>query len=476
MKRKMSQRLLDWKSSDDRKSLLLRGARQVGKTYCLLDFARTEYENYVLIDFIKNPSAKSIFADSLDVDSIILRISARYPDKKLEPYKTVLIFDEIQECTPAYSSLTSFSEDPRYDVMASGSLLGLKLNDMNDVPVGQINRMDMYPMDFEEFLWAIGVNDDVIRKIKECISEERPLGESLHKSLSEYQNWYMLVGGMPEAVSTFIKKKTFEKVRSIQRDIIEDYKEDIGKHCKDSERLKTERCFDSLSMHLAKDNKRFVISNVERDLGYRASSERYEYALNWLLKAGIALECIRVADVCLPTEESAIGRINEWNIDEEGTVGEYLFKLYVVDTGLLACQYDPSIYSEIISGNIKVNKGALAENLVACQLKSQDRKLMYYEKTREMEVDFILSIDGKPTVVEVKSGRNRSCRSLNKAMQHFDAEGIMFDTLDIFTDDKGVRHYPIYAAAFMDCVDSKRLTKVDFDSVTKLNDQTGRKN
>ena len=146
-----------------------------------------------------------------------------------------------------------------------------------------------------------------------------------------------------------------------------------------------------------------------------------------------------------------------------------MFKLYLVDTGLLACQYDPSIYNEIISGNIRVNRGSLTENIVACMLVSQDRKLLYYEKTREMEVDFILSVDGEPTAIEVKSGRKRTCRSLDKAMKHFGVRGIMFDTTDISVDDKGVRHYPIYAAAFLDCIDRTRMPEVAFDSISDLN-------
>lgn len=467
----MTALLKEWKKDPDRRSLLLRGARQVGKTYCLLEFAKSEYEHHVHLDFVRNPDLKTIFAEGLDVDSIILRISARFPERKIVPYRTALIFDEVQECPRAYASLKAFSDDPRYDVLASGSLLGLKLNNLHDVPVGKIKRLYMHPMDFEEFLWALGMEDVVIQHVKDRISESTPLGKGLHESLSRYLNWYMLVGGMPAAVSAFVKDRTFNNVRAIQRDIMEDYREDIAKHCEPNERLKTERCFESLSRHLARDNKRFIISEVEKDLGYRPTSDRYEFALNWLLKAGIALECRKVTDISIPAEESEEGRADKWTDDDDATEGEYLFKLYMVDTGLLASQYDQTVYSEILSGNVKINKGALAENLVAGMLASQERKLMYYEKVREMEIDFILTINGEPVAVEVKSGRKRSCRSLNKAMAHFGVKGIMFDTLDVFTDDKGVMHYPLYAAAFMDCIDKQRMPAADFGSIDELNGQ-----
>ena len=207
MRRKMSTVLEEWKSRKDRKSLLLRGARQVGKTYTLVEFASKAYKHHILLDFMKDPGLKSIFQSGLDVDSIILRISARYPDADIVPYETALIFDEIQECPAAYASLKSFSADPRYDVLASGSLLGLKLNDLPDVPVGQLKRIDMHPMDFEEFLWAIGLKDAVIEEIRSHIRDRKPLGESLHDTLKEYMDWYMLVGGMPAAVEAFVEDR-----------------------------------------------------------------------------------------------------------------------------------------------------------------------------------------------------------------------------------------------------------------------------
>lgn len=259
-------------------------------------------------------------------------------------------------------------------------------------------------------------------------------------------------------------------MRTIQNNIMLDYQDDISKYCDRKEVLKTKRCFESLERQLGRNNKKFVISAIEPELGYRPSSERYEYAIDWLIRAGLVLQCNRVSNPNMPAEETIIGRRDQHRISEEDeTAGECLFKLYVFDTGMLSFMHDTAIYQEVLSGNIRYNRGSLTENAVACMLHSQHRRLLYYEKTREMEIDFILAINGNPTAIEVKSGRNRSCRSLNKAMAHFDMKGIMLDDRDIFLDDKGVEHLPIYAAAFMDCIDPPKRLEIDFGDVDRLN-------
>lgn len=489
LRRKITEALIEWKSRDDRKSLIIRGARQVGKTFSILEFAKENYRSVVYLNFVDNESASALFEGDLDVDSVITRISGAMPDADLIPYETIIILDEIQECPRARTCLKAFSKDKRYDVVASGSLLGIRLSVVPDIPVGQEERLWMHPLDFEEFLWALGLKDDVIAHIRTCIRERRPLGESIHGSLMKYLTWYMLVGGMPEAVSAFLENHTFNGVRRVQSNIIADYEDDIAKHCAEEERVRTELCFESISRFLSKDNRRFVASAVEPDLGYRPSVSRYEYALNWLSQAGIVFECRRVSNPKMPAEESGIdiektplvkadaestnGTDSRDNLmtasktDENCQMGT--FKLYMMDTGLLTFLYDPSIYQQILAGNIEVNRGALTENLVAGMLRSQGRKLLYFEKYHEIEIDFLLVVNGRPTAVEVKSGRKRTCKSLNKAMEDYGLKGIMFDTADIFTDDKGVEHFPIYAAAFMDCIDPQDKIVIDFSSVKDLN-------
>ena len=490
LRRKITDALIEWKSREDRKSLIVRGARQVGKTFSILEFAKENYRSVVYVNFVDNKSTMDLFEGDLDVDSVVTRISGAMPDVDLIPYETAIILDEIQECPGARTCLKAFSKDERYDVIASGSLLGISLSVIPDIPVGQEERLWMYPMDFEEFLWALGLKDDVIDHVRTCIRDRKPLGKSIRSSLMKYLTWYMLVGGMPEAVSAFLDNHTFSGVRRIQSNIIADYEDDIAKHCIEEERLKTELCFESISRFLSKDNRRFVASTVEPDLGYRPPVSRYEYALNWLSQAGIVFECRRVSNPKMPAEESGIDieknpvakadaeptdeRDDDGNPDsdngkeENGTMGT--FKLYMMDTGLLTFLYDPSIYKQILAGNMEVNRGALTENLVAGMLRSQGKKLLYFEKYREIEIDFLLVIGGRPTAVEVKSGRKRTCRSLNKAMEDYGLKGMMFDTTDIFVDDKGVEHLPIFAAAFMDCIDPQEDVRIDFGSVDELND------
>lgn len=470
MRRKITAELEKWKVREDRKSLLIKGARQIGKTYSVLDFAKKNYKNVVYFDFNTDESASKAFEGPLDVDSIILGLSSVRPDTSFEPHVTVLIFDEIQLCPRARSSLKAFSQDPRYDVIASGSLPGLELSKVPLVPVGYVDHLEMYPMDFEEFLWAIGINENVITHIKEMIATRQPIGKAVHDSMISYFSWYMLVGGMPLPVLHFSNQRTFDKVRSTQNNIMQDYKDDMNKYCEDKEILRTKRCFDSLAHQLAKNNKKFTISAIEPELSYRPSAERYEYSINWLIQAGLVLQCFRVSNPNMPAEETVMGRRDQYRLDgAEDTVGEYLFKLYVFDSGLLAYMHDFSIYREVISGNIGYNRGSLVENVIACMLHTQHRKLLYYEKARDIEIDFILVIGGQPTAVEVKSGRNRSCRSLNKAMERFRMRGMMLGDTDIFTDDKGVEHLPLYAAAFMDCIDPPKDINIDFSSIDKLN-------
>ena len=460
LRRKAYGELLEWKGRDDRKSLLIRGARQVGKTYLIRKFAEENYRSVIYIDFDADESACSIFEGDLDVDTVMMNISARYPDTRMEPFETVIILDEIQACPRARSALKSFSQDRRYDVIASGSLLGIRLSDVPSMPVGQEERITMHPLDFEEFLWALGVDSKVVDHLRSCIRDRTPIGKGVHESLMRYLNWYMLVGGMPSAVRRFVKERRFDGVRKVQSRIVEDYTDDIAKHCDDSQKIRTELCFRSLSRQLAKDNKRFVTSGIEPDLEYRPSSSRYEYAINWLYSAGIVNECRRVTNPRMPAEESGVP-------DTDETAGA--FKLYMNDTGILTSLYDPAVYPEILRGNIEVNRGALTENLVASMLTAQGRRLLYFEISHEIELDFILVVKGKATAIEVKSGRSRSCRSLNKAMERYGLKGIMLDTLDIHVDDKGVEHFPIYAAAFMDCIDLPVDTSVDFGDVDGLN-------
>ncbi len=463
MKRKITDRLLEWKNSGEaKKCLVVRGARQVGKTYSIDEFARRNYGHYLYIDLRADKDARSMFADDLDMESLIMRMTARYPGFEFVPGDTLVFLDEIQDCPEARGALKYLSGSKDCDFIASGSLMGLLTKGTASVPVGSVENVEMHPMDFEEFLWAVGLSDRVISYVRDCISGMVPMDESVLESMYRYMRWYMIVGGMPGIVSGFAETKRFDIVRRGLKDLLRDYKDDIGSYADDDQKDKVERCFDSIASQLSRDNKTFVYSAVGGNPAYSVGSRYFGYALNWLIQAHLSIPCDCVTQPRLPLEQNA---------------SNPRFKLFLLDTGLLMSMYDESIPHGILRGDIEVNQGALCENLVACMLHSQGRRLFYFQESEpgkeRMELDFVTTVNGRATAIEVKSGKKRDSRSLNKCMRRFGAEGIMFETGNIFTDDKGVRHYPLFAAAFMDSIDPPADVEVDLPDAEELNRRFG---
>ncbi len=464
MKRKVTEQLSEWKRREGHYSLIVRGARQVGKTYIIQQFATDNYPNVIYINFELMPEMKMAFEEDLTVDAIVRNLSYLFTNVRIVARETVFILDEIQACPKARTSLKSFSLDGRYDVIASGSLLGIELADVPSLPVGYTESIQMHPMDFEEFLWALDMPSELIQPIRKHIHEKAELGNVVLNQMMKYLDWYLLTGGMPEVVAEFTKERKFDNVRRIQQRIVQDYREDVIKYCENRLKPRTLNCLDSINRHLAKDNRRFNYSDVERSTTKRGV-DYYGEAIDWLRLAGIGVYCNRVTDPNIPFEESLAS--DNPSDDSLGT-----FKLYLLDTGLLASTYDKEVGTEILRGNIEVNRGALTENLVANMLYCQGRKLFYFEKVRDVELDFLLMIQGRSTAVEVKSGRNRTHKSLNKAMERYELNGIMFDTGDIRLGDDGVVHYPLFAAAFLDEIDPPMELRVDFDP-SEMDDLAG---
>ncbi len=449
MRRKVTEELLRWKNSGPRKKcLVVRGARQIGKTYSIDEFARENYGCYLYMDLHRNVKARTIFDGDLDAETLLMRMSAFFPEFDYIPGDTIIFIDEIQDCPNARAALKFLSRNEDFDVVASGSLMGLMTKGTSSIPVGSEENIHMNPMDFEEFLWSLDVSEMVISHVRSHIRNLEPLDESILLSMYRYMEWYMIVGGMPEAVKTFVDTKMINSVRMVQRDLLLGYKDDIGSYSKKNEQDKVERCFDSIATQLSKDNKTFVYGSVEDNPGYGVGEKYFGYAMNWLSQSHLALTCDCVSQPRLPLEQNA---------------SNPRFKLYLLDTGLLMSMYDDSIAYDILNDGVEVNKGALAENLVACMLHSQGRRLFYYQVSEpgkeRLELDFVTSIRDRATAIEVKSGKKRDVRSLNKAIKTFGIDGLMFETRNIFVDEKGVKHYPLFAAAFMDCVDPP----LDFD-------------
>ncbi len=405
LKRKIDEVLARWKEADDRKPLVIKGVRQCGKTYIVRNFAEKHFENVVYINFILEPDKKSAFAGNIDVDTIILNLSALIPGSRFAKGKTCIIFDEIQECKEARTSLKSFQIDGRFHVIATGSLLGvrgygnsMKKTGADSIPVGYETVVDMHPLDFEEFLWANGVGNTVIEAVKECFEREREVPAGVHKAMMELLYRYVIVGGLPEVVNTFLKTKNIELIYNKQRSLIEGYKEDMVKYADDSDKNRIRECFDSIPNQLAKENKKFQYSTVRK----HGRSSQYIGSIQWLEDAGLVRRCYNIRTTELPLEGNSL---------------KDCFKLYVADIGLLIAMLDYGTQGNILKGNLLGYKGAIFENLMADFLIKSGQKLYYFHKESGLELDFLTRFNGECVVLEVKANTGKA-KSLNTVLKN----------------------------------------------------------
>lgn len=413
LKRKIETYLSDWKKSDNKKPLVIKGVRQCGKTYIVKTFANDNYENVVYMNFILEPDKKSAFAGNLDVETIILNLSALIPCSRFVSGKTCIILDEIQECKEARTALKSFDMDGRFDIIATGSLLGVegygkrKDKDKNkgedSVPVGYETLVEMYPLDFEEFLWANGIGTNVIETVRTCFKNETVVPEGIHKAMMELLYRYIIVGGLPEVVNCYLDTKNVELIYDKQRTLIAEYKEDMVKYAEDSDKPHIRECFDSIPRQLAKENKKFQYSVVKK--GGRAS--QYSGSLQWLEDAGIAKRCYNTTITELPLSGNSISDC---------------FKVYTTDIGILMGMLDYGTQTDILAGNLRGYKGAIFENLMADFLCKSGQKLYYFHKESGLEIDFLVRFKGECVIIEVKAktGKAKSMTTVlkNKDVYH----------------------------------------------------------
>lgn len=413
LRRKIETYLSDWKKSENKKPLVIKGVRQCGKTYIVKKFANDNYENVVYMNFILEPDKKSAFAGNLDVETIILNLSALIPDSRFVSGKTCIILDEIQECKEARTALKSFCMDGRFDVIATGSLLGVKgygnRKDKNkdegedSVPVGYETLVDMYPLDFEEFLWANGIVTNVIDTLRSCFDNETAVPEGVHKAMMELLYRYIIVGGLPEVVNCFLETKNVELIYKKQRTLIAEYEEDMVKYADDSDKPHIRECFESIPKQLAKENKKFQYSVVKK--GGRAS--QYLGSIQWLEDAGIVERCYNTTITELPLSGNAITDC---------------FKVYTTDIGILMGMLDYGTQADILRGNLLGYKGAIFESLMADFLCKSGQGLYYFHKESGLEIDFLVRFKGECVLVEVKAktGRTKSMSTVlkNKDVYH----------------------------------------------------------
>ena len=400
LRRKISGKLEEWKRDPKRKPVIIKGCRQCGKTFSVLEFAKRNYKNVVYLNFFENPDYASVFSGSLEVDNITMLLSALLGDKAtFEAGETVLILDEIQECPEARTALKFFHLDGRYDVIGTGSLLGVRGygKEPRSVPVGSETVMDMHPLDFEEFLWANGIEDRMIDVLRNCLQKETPVQEALQNRMRELLLQYTVVGGMPEAVQTFVDRKRADEVLRIQRDIIRSYEDDMVKYADRKDKANIKECFQSIPKQLAKENKKFQYSIVRKG----STASKYAGSLQWIEDAGIITRCYNLSITELPLD---------------GNAEKDVFKVYMRDCGLFVSMLEDGTQYDILQGNLYGYKGAIFENLIADIFGKMGRKLYYFHKDSGLEVDFVIRYKGECTLVEVKAsdGNTKSTKTILK--------------------------------------------------------------
>ena len=409
LKRKIEQDLIKWKNTKNHKPLIVKGCRQCGKTYSVKKFAEENYKYVVYINFFSNPDYVSVFSGSLEVDNLTIMMSAVLgPNVMFVPNETVIILDEIQECPEARTALKFFKTDGRYDVIGTGSLLGVKGygKEPKSVPVGYETVITMYPLDFEEFLWANGINEMLIEKLKEHLIAKTPVEEALHNRYRQLLLQYVAVGGMPDVVQTFVDTKQMNTVLQMQRDIVRSYEDDMVKYANSKDKSLIKECFQSIPKQLAKENKKFQYSVIKKG----STASRFAGSLQWIEDAGIITRCYNIFNTELPLE---------------GNANKDIFKVYMVDTGLFISMLEDGTQFDVLSGNLLGYKGAIFENLMADFFTKMGRKLYYFHKDSGLEIDFFIRYKGKCTPIEVKAtkGNTKSLKTVlkNTEVYHLDS-------------------------------------------------------
>ncbi len=428
MYRKIMKYLEEWKDSTHRKPLILQGARQVGKTYSILEFGRTHYENVAYFNFETNPKLNKTFDENISPEYLI-PILSHIAGQTIVREKTLIVFDEVQLCERALTSLKYFCEDaPDYHIIVAGSLLGVAVNRAKfSFPVGKVDMKTMYPMDMEEFMLALG-EDTLVEQIKKSFQTDTPLPSALHDAAMQLYRQYLVVGGMPECVMQFAGTKDYILVRHTQDTILASYLNDMSKYNSLNEIKKTRLAYDNITVQLSKKNTRFQYKLIKK--GGRASE--FENAIEWLCLSGIVAQVYKAEQIKKPLE-------NYRDIDA--------FKIYVSDTGLLAAKKDLSANDILyMSEDLNDFKGGMAENYVNVQLTINGYRTYYWESERGAEIDFVIQREGRLIPIEVKSADNTKAKSLKIYMETYNPDYAIKLSAKNFGSEDGKKTVPLYAA------------------------------
>jgi len=414
-----------------RNALLIAGARQVGKTHSIREFGKT-FTSFIEINFIETPEAVDLFKGAKNSADILMRISL-LTDEPFVKGETLIFFDEVQKCPEIVTAIKFLVDEGSYRYILSGSLLGVELKDLRSEPVGYMGIKEMYPMDFEEFISSLGINQKIIDSLRNAWETKTPVDNFVHSKIMDLFRLYLVVGGMPAAVKEYLETNNLQRVMSKQQEIIQMYKRDIAQY-DTANKLSIEEIFELIPSELNAKNKRFILKKLNEHAKY----ERYQNSFLWLKNAGVALPVYNIEEPKLPLLLAK---------------SRNLFKLFQNDIGLLASQYAEGIQVRIISGDKAINYGSIFENAVAQELVAHGIDVYYYNSKKRGELDFVIEIDGKVLPVEVKSGKDydehNALTSVMSCGEYDIPQAIVLNNDNLHVEGRNV-YAPIYMAMFIE--------------------------
>ncbi len=446
--RKIERRLEEFYKSENQKALLITGARQVGKTFIIRELGK-KYKSFIEINFLENPNARSLFENATDSHDLLLRLSA-VTTTPLIKGETLIFLDEVQECKEIVTAVKFLVEEGSYRYILSGSLLGVDLKDIRSVPVGYMDIVEMYPLDFEEFVRAYGVSDRVMDNLKECFDNQTPVDAVVHEKLMELFRLYLIVGGMPSVVNQYLATNNLQEVVQEQRSIIALYKKDIAKY-DPKNKLYLEDIFDLIPSELNAKNKRFILKNLNENF----KLSRYTNSFIWLKDAGVALPTFCVNEPVSPLLLSK---------------STNLFKLFLSDVGLLAAMYMDDIQIKILNKEKDINFGSVYENVAAQELKAHGFDLYYFNSKKQGELDFVVEHNGNVLPIEIKSGKDYTKHAaLSNVMANNDydiKQAYVFHNGNVSTKGK-IAYLPVYMLMFVQKLNEpgEMIYKIDLSAL-----------
>ena len=447
IERKAEKKVKNWIARGN-DALLITGARQIGKTYLIRECLEKSKMPYIELNFIEQPELVELFAGAKDADELLMRLSL-VSSKKLEKGKTIIFLDEIQEFKDIVTRIKFLVEEGSYRYIMSGSLLGVELNDLRSAPVGYMSIYDMYPLEFQEFATAVGISDNVICSIKECYMNRMPVDSFVHSKMLDVFYLYLIIGGMPEAVDTYIKTNDLARVAEVHEKIIRLYKKDFSKY-EIRYKLKLQEIYDAMPGQLDQKNKRFQLNSIGKGISY----DRVENDFLWLKDAGVAITVYNISEPKLPLVMSE---------------NRNLFKLFFSDVGLLTSCYPNQVKIAILNKEQSINNGALFENVVAQELLAKGHKEFYFNSKKQGELDFVIELDGEITPLEIKSGKDYKRHSaLNNVLgtkEYGIRQAYIFSEGNVEVDEKRI-YMPIYMIMFLENAEMKQFVyKLDLSGM-----------